>query len=311
MCVFQRRREKSPWKMACPRFYFHMPIFRSHSALRTHQSDEPVLLTTANSNMNAGMHPDHIIIAGAQKCGTTTLYGWLANHPEISTATGSSIPGGNKELRFFGSVHWPKGFDWYHGRFTHPDRRCLDATPEYLCCSKAAEQISRVFPDVKIIVTLRDPVDRAISQFRHYSQDFPRTQSWDWRCPGESLETNLKAEFAERFDRWRGILGRGLYAEQLAHLTRFISREQIFVLILEEWQRQPRETYDRLVDFLQLRRVDPEQLDAVHRRSSEPVHLSPDTLASLQEFFREPNEALFSWFGRSIPSWVKSYSHGS
>src|SRR5947209_1159841 len=114
--------------------------------------------------------PDFLII-GAQKAGTTSLYRYLAAHPDIVAST-------RKEVHFFDINFW-RGEWWYRSLF--PLRRRLqrrpplrnrpaitgEASPYYLFHPFAPERAAQLLPDAKLIVLLRDPVERAWSHYRH------------------------------------------------------------------------------------------------------------------------------------------------
>ncbi|MEM1224987.1 MAG: sulfotransferase [Planctomycetota bacterium] len=256
------------------------------------------------------MHPNHIIIVGAQKCGTTTLYRWLASHPEVSAASIDPIVGSRKELKFFAGPNWQRGLDWYSNLFPDPTTAGIDASPQYLAAPAAAGRIAKTFPDAKVIVTIRDPVRRAISQYNHYSRKYPDTSHWDWRCPGGTLAENLERELKEPFGRWRGLLGRGLYAPQLSHLSQHIASNRLCLLVLEEWMLSPREAYRTLMDFLGLEPQKSVKLRAFHRRKKAGAPVDDRTEGLLRDFYRHPNEELFNWMGREIGSWSLGYDDG-
>lgn len=104
--------------------------------------------------------PDFLGI-GTQKGGTTYLHSLLSEHPQAFLA----IP---KELHFF-SLHYQKGLAWYQDFFKSAadDKSCGEITPYYMFHPLALKRIHKHLPDVKLIVLLRDPVERAISQFFH------------------------------------------------------------------------------------------------------------------------------------------------
>ena len=116
--------------------------------------------------------PDFIII-GALKCGTTSLYTYINEHP-------CSLPALKKETHFF-SEQFHRGLTWYRRNFPLEIEKRLkqslhgnncvtgESTPRYLVISEMPKRIFRALPDVKLIVMLRNPVDRAYS---HYQQLF-------------------------------------------------------------------------------------------------------------------------------------------
>src|SRR2546423_13513556 len=114
--------------------------------------------------------PDFLIIGG-QKCGTTSLYYYLIEHPNIAPAV-------RKQMHFFDN-RFKKGFGWYKSNFPtifskwyktflHKQKFVSgEATPYYLFHPLAASRVHQFLPDVKLIVLLRNPVNRAYSHYNH------------------------------------------------------------------------------------------------------------------------------------------------
>ncbi len=103
--------------------------------------------------------PDFIIL-GAQRAGTSSLYYYLSQHPQI-------LPAVRKELHFFDD-HYRRGLGWYRSQFpTRGARGTItgEATPYYLSHPHAPARIQRLLPQARLIVLLRNPVERAISHY--------------------------------------------------------------------------------------------------------------------------------------------------
>ena len=105
------------------------------------------------------------IIAGAQRAGTTTLYRVLSEHPAVARPTAS------KGIGYF-DLHYARGPRWYRGHFplawgarrTHgPDATTFESSGYYLFHPLAASRIAHDLPDVKVVVMVREPVERAYS----------------------------------------------------------------------------------------------------------------------------------------------------
>jgi len=106
--------------------------------------------------------PD-FIIAGFSKCGTTALAHNLDKHPDIDIVKMSDK---NFEVLFFNiEKNWSKGKNWY---FSHFEGRCAgEKTPSYVYTSKSMKRIFRVLPNIKLILCVRNPVDRLLSWYEH------------------------------------------------------------------------------------------------------------------------------------------------
>ena len=102
------------------------------------------------------------VVAGAQKCGTSTLHSLLQDHPHVLM----SRP---KELHFF-DRHWERGLDWYASQFTPgPDHQQFgESTPVYMYDAVGRQRMIETLPEARIVVILRDPIKRAYSHYRQY-----------------------------------------------------------------------------------------------------------------------------------------------
>ena len=100
-------------------------------------------------------------VLGTQRGGTTSLYRWLAGHPQVQSPL-------DKEIQFF-SVEWSRGIDWYRCHFgpTGDGRLNFEASPYYLYHPCAPARAASVLPKAKLVALLRDPVSRAWSHYHH------------------------------------------------------------------------------------------------------------------------------------------------
>lgn len=188
----------------------------------------------------SGVLPNLIII-GAMKCGTTALHRYLNLHPDVFM----SEP---KELNFFSGPdpldrkqeeraawsvgNWHRGVEWYAEQF-HPAPVRGEASPGYTSPSfpEAAERMARVVPEVRLVYAVRDPVERAVSQYLHHRADGTE------RRPIEEALLDPASQYLER----------SLYYARLeSYLARF-PREQIFICaqeaLLEKRQATLRDLY--------------------------------------------------------------------
>jgi Sulfotransferase domain len=242
--------------------------------------------------------PDFLVI-GAQKGGTTALYAYLRWHPGI---TGPSW----KEVSFF-DRHWWRGEAWYRGQFPLRPRGRLvgEASPSYLFHPLAAERARALVPEAKLIALLRDPVERAYSQYQHEVALGREPLSFEDALAAEGDRTRGEVERLlddpRAFSRawWdHTYAARGLYAEQLERWLAAFPREQLLVVATEELAERPAEVYASVLEFLG---AAPHQLDAYPRvfdRDYAPMR--SETRAALQARFAEPNRRLRRLLGRDL-----------
>ena len=242
--------------------------------------------------------PDFLVI-GAQKAGTTALYAYLRWHPAI---TGPSW----KEVSFF-DRHWWRGEAWYRGQFPLRSRGRLvgEASPSYLFHPLAPERAFAVVPGAKLVALLRDPVDRAYSQYQHEVALGREPLPFEEALAAEAERTRGEVERLladpRAFSRawWdHTYAARGLYAEQLERWLAVFPREQLLVVTTDELGERPAESYASILAFLG---APPHQLDEYPRvfdRDYAPME--PETRAALSARFEEPNRRLEALLGREL-----------
>lgn len=185
----------------------------------------------------------NFLCIGAQKAGTTTLHDILRGHPEIFLPE-------IKETHFFDiRENFSQGVGWYEEFYRGSGEFPLagDFTPEYLFFEYVPERIRTVLGrDVKLIVILRNPVDRAYSHYwfsvRRGIETFPFEKAI-------ALEhRRIRSGFYGR--AWYSYVSRGFYSEQIERYYRLFPEEQIKVVIFEEFVRDEKKNVAGILDFL-------------------------------------------------------------
>ena len=187
--------------------------------------------------MQRGRLPDFVII-GAMKCGTTSLHGMLGAHPDIFMSR-------EKELHFFAEdMNLGRGEGWYRRHFRTARALCGEASPSYAAWPRHAgvpERMRALIPGAKLIYCVRDPIDRALSHYRH------ALASGAYRLPVD--EGILREPF----------LRQGRYATQLErYLAAGWPEDRILVVEAEALRTQRKLTLEGILRFLD---VDPGRRD--------------------------------------------------
>jgi len=185
------------------------------------------------------------ILAGAQKSGTTALHYFLEKHPRITM-------GDQEEMHFFdddGLFSGPVDYELLHRHFPLLPRSTIagECTPSYLYWKPAAERIWNYNPRIKLLVLLRNPVERA---FAHWNM-----QRFKGREPLDLLdavkeEKSRIAGAPPREARRFAYVDRGFYVQHLERFFRFFSREQMMIIKFEKFRQEQRETLDSIFSFL-------------------------------------------------------------
>lgn len=170
----------------------------------------------------------YLLIVGAQKAGTTSLFNYLSLHPNIAISV-------EKEVNYF-TFQYTKGLHWYRNYFdlTPSDRYLLDASPQYLHHDEAPHRINRDVPDAFLISVLRDPIDRAISNFRY--NIFRGLQD-----PAESLGDAILTARGEDI-----YLKKGKYALQLEKFKAFQEIGHMRLVDFNDLKSAPKKTTENL-----------------------------------------------------------------
>ena len=246
--------------------------------------------------------PDFLIL-GAQKAGTTALYAYLRWHPSV---TGPSW----KEVSFF-DRHWRRGVPWYRGHFPlrRAGRLVGEASPGYLFHPLAPERVRETVPGAKLIVLLRDPVDRALSHYHHEVALGREPLSFEEALDAEAERTRGEEERLVRepgyfSHAWwdHAYVARGRYAEQLERWLAVFPRQQLLVLASEQLATDPSATYRRVLDFLGAAPHDLARYPRVYEQRYE--EMAPSTRRRLALTFAEPNRRLYELLGRDF-GWTR------
>ncbi len=233
--------------------------------------------------------PDFLII-GAQKCGTTVLAVNLSLHPDIyMPRTPTSI-----ELHYFDrDKNWRKGRNWYLSHFDRPDCLQGEKTPNYLYPLKCHERLYQTAPDAKLVIMLRNPVDRAYSQWNHFNQIYSESKHFGWTKDDFEKMLNVRPE----------LLKRGEYILHIANLLQYYKKEQIFFLISERMKTDLQVHLNKLYSFLGVS-SEPAQYRKYHVRSY-PEPMNSETRQKLLKYYGPLNDQLFNFLGEEIEEWKK------
>ena len=246
------------------------------------------------------------LICGGQRCGTTSLYRALAAHPVVLKAVL------HKGVHYFDTNYW-RGAKWFFSRFEKPHEPWTitgEASPYYMYHPQAAARIARDLPGAKLVVLVRDPVERAYSQHAHeVARDFEPERDFGNALALEPARLHRQEDrlaqdpeyysFAHQHHAYRA---RGEYARYLAVMAQHVGRERIHVVESERFFSDPEATYDEVCTFLglptHLGRPPFERHNARPRTSD----MDPGIRRELTAHYAPHDEALAMWLGR-MPIW--------
>jgi len=257
--------------------------------------------------------PD-LLVVGAKRAGTTSLWHYLRQHPGVLPLYPSAEH--LKGLYYF-DVHYDRGERWYRSHFAtaawrarrerelgHPTV-AAEASPYYLFHPLAAERAHSLLPDARVVVLLRDPVERAYSHWKERRRhtetlDFPQALLAEpLRTAGEEerlLAHPTAVSFAHRHQTY---VAQGCYSTSLQRWFDAFGRDRVEVVVAEELFAWPQSVVDRLWGQFGL---PPQPLVDVTAHNSAPSpDMDPAVRRQLRKYFLPDIARLEVLLGRSLP----------
>lgn len=252
------------------------------------------------------------LVVGSQRCGTTSLMKTLGQHPAVLPAVF------HKGVHYF-DVHYDEDLDWYLGHFPSSrqarsvERRAGvpaltgESSPYYMFHPQAPARIAAELPGVKLLVLLRDPVERAYSAHTHESARGFETEPFERALELEPARTagerqRMLADGGYLSEHWQhnAYVTRGQYVEQLEDLEAAVGRERIHVVDSQDFFSDPAPAFAEVLGFLGLPAAPGISFEQHNARPRSPM--SAAVRRRLDEHFAPYDERLAAWWGRT-PSW--------
>ena len=270
-----------------------------------------VLQKTLNSQPNLYKNCQNIVkteepsflIIGVPKSGTSSLYDYIIQHPQVLGAL-------QKELDFFSPANFSYGIKWYLSNFPvvpeKPKFLTGEATPLYLYQTGVDEQIYSLFPNIKLIVILRNPVQRAISDHYHRVRMQANPSSFEDVYTSQMLEQFRQMENPnvndENYLRRRpDVLWKGLYVYFIQKWMRLFSRNQILVLSAESLFTNPVTTMKKTFEFLEL---PDHQLSDYQKHNAGSYHpIETSLYQELSDIYKPHNHKLEDYLNQKF-DWI-------
>jgi len=318
--------------------YYHYAVTRPREARRSGLIATELQYPHQLFNLSTswGRALPNLYIAGGMKAGTTTLHDWLCQHPAVVKGmikethyfdgrsafvdwpfTRSTAVQRRVLASFFPTVLWTKFVAWRNGC----ESRVVDSTPAYEFYGPwIAPHIKRLTPNAKVIVVVRDPVERLKSHHKFGAQ-----WGWDDLDIGEAIDQEpdrhpWEAKFQECIDAghsgplagqdrflWHSYVRRGQYKGIDAFISAF-GKDQVLLLSLDELSEYPQKTMDRVFKFLDITPITISAVVTNAMTAYNPVKtgnaikipsskLSEQAELALRQFYKESNAKLANLYG--------------
>ncbi|MDB9315585.1 sulfotransferase domain-containing protein [Spirulina sp. CS-785/01] len=269
-------------------------------------------------NSSTQRQPDFLVI-GLFKCGTTSFYSYLIQHPQI-------LPAVTKEIRYFSS-DFINDLEYYLSHFPAISKNNYltgEATPNYFTFPNVAQQIKDWFPNIKLILLLRKPIKRAISGFywgnqfsyRYLNKSLNSIHHLDLNLVQERITEIKEIRKLSFHQPWLSLLAEqskqnsninheiafhiasSLYIDYLPEWFKVFPKEQLLILKSEDLFTDPEKTMKQAYHFLGLPDHPLTEYRNANRNPYPPI--SPSLYQQLADFFRPYNQALEDYLGRAF-----------
>jgi hypothetical protein len=240
--------------------------------------------------------PKFLIIGGV-RCGTTSLYYDICKHPSVEKAA-------YDEIGFFDD-NYHLGIDWYRSMFPTEKKMnkiqketgfCVtgEDTPFYIWNKSAIEKIKNLIPEIKLIVILRNPVDRAYSNYHLSVREGNENRSFKDAIRNDIKFINYKKHNNEEltnFDFKKSYIAKGLYYDQLINWFNTFDKKQISIVFTEDLRDNPEDTMQTIFKFLQLPFFSIKKYEK--QKMSDYNDMEKEIRMELSRYYESYNEQLF------------------
>ena len=238
------------------------------------------------------------LIIGFGKCGTTSLYAYLNNHPRVLRAV-------DKELHFFNN-HFECGLEWYKAHFPpipeNKDFMTGEATPWYINWGGVEQKVFQAFPEVQLLVVLRNPVARAVSHFYHNRKVGIEHRSFEEAMLSE-IEKLQGITDPAQVDKsyWKteqGYLFVGFYLHFIKKWMSLFPKEQFLIIDNDDLSTEPVATMNQVFEFLGL----PEHKLPIYQKHNSGSYspIDQEMYGQISNIFKTHNQKLEEYLARSF-----------
>ena len=249
-----------------------------------------------NTKKEQHLSPPNFIIIGQAKCGTSSLYDYLTQHPQILPAIRKDIQFWHIESTFY------HGLDWYLSQFqaisSEPNLITGEANPLYINSQPAAERDFQTFPNIKLIVLLRNPIDQVISNYymrvRGHVENISLEKAIALALKGTPQASN--SDLSEIYDR--RYLRKGRYIEVISQWMNLFPKNQFLIVKSEDFFSDPATTLNQVCQFLEVESYQIQEYPKINQGSYPPI--SHSMRQTLNDYFRPFNQQLEEYLDRKF-----------
>jgi hypothetical protein len=235
------------------------------------------------------------IIAGTMKGGTTAAITNFCKHPDISMV--------KEEIHYFDKKEvYQKGIKWYMSHFNYSKKMVGDKAPDVMYQHSCLELLQIVNPSIKIILFLRNPIERAYSHWK-MTRDLFRNKSTFEDAINDEIEHRWGESTLYDVSFWHHFVQRGLYYAQIERILKYFPRDNIHILITEHVKNDMDKEYQKVFEFLGLPQYHDNFIEEFSSKSPDQIDKKTETYKKLKKIYNKDVKALEKFIGYKTNWW--------
>ena len=235
------------------------------------------------------------IIAGTMKGGTTAAITNFNKHPYISMV--------EKEIHYFDKKeNYQKGVEWYKKHFNYGKKMVGDKAPDVMYQTSCLELLQIVNPFIKIILFLRNPIDRAYSHWKMSRDLFRNTRSFE-DCIEDEIENRWNENRTYNVAFWYHFVQRGLYYQQITEILKYFPKSNIHILITENVKKDMDKEYQSVFKFLDLPEHHDTFVEEFSSKSKDIIDKTSVVYKKLKKIYEPDVKLLEKFIGHKTGWW--------
>jgi hypothetical protein len=235
------------------------------------------------------------IIAGTMKGGTTAAIKNFNKHPEISMV--------EKEIHYYDKkIDYQRGIDWYKSHFDYSKKVVGDKAPDVMYMYSCLELLQISNPQVKIILVLRNPIERAYSHWKMTRDLFRNTTSFEFSIKDELMH-RMGENRSYNVSFWHHFIQRGFYYEQLIEILKYFPKDNIFIVISEKVRYNMDKEYQDIFKFLGVSEFHTEFEEDFVSKKNDMIKKNSKLYKELQKIYKDDVKKLEKYIGYKTDWW--------
>jgi hypothetical protein len=184
------------------------------------------------------------IIAGTMKGGTTAAIYNMTRHPDISMV--------KEEIHYYDNKkNFQKGVEWYKSHFDYSKKMTGDKNHDIMYEYSCLELVQAVNPQIKIIIFLRNPIERAYSHWKMTRDLFKNNNSFEY-CVMNEINNRWGENRTGKISFWYHFVQRGFYYDQIQEMLKYFPIDNFYIAISEKVRNNMDKEYQKIFEFLGL-----------------------------------------------------------